>query len=165
MRERHRDEMDKLFHTAKMRTGVIKQQMKSLEQADAQFLEKFTALCRDCIIPTMKDVGEHIKKMGGDYLIEEYQEEQLKRLGEKGKPFLRLTIAVAGRDLMAERARMPSLVFMGDMYRRKISCTLENMRHLSMTDQQVIRLWPIDEVTDDKVEKAIIAYMKILVPE
>jgi len=164
MKEKHKDEIRKLFDTAKMRTGEIKQQLKSVENSDKQFLEKFGILCKDCINPTIKEVGSHIKEMGGDYRVEEFQEEQLRQLGISGMPFLRLTITIPGYDLKTHRGDIPSLIFAGDKHRLKVTCNLENIGHLSVADHQIIRQWAIDEITSDRVEKAIISYMKVLVP-
>lgn len=165
MKEKHKNEVKKLFHTVKMRTGEIKQQLKSIEDADTRFQEKFGILCGDCIMPTIKDVGGHIREMGGDYHVEQYQEEQLRQLGIKGKPFLRLTIAVPGCNLKTDSRNTPNLIFTGDKYRGKVSCKLENVGHLSVAEHQTIRQWAIDEITPDKVEKVIITYMKVLVPD
>jgi hypothetical protein len=164
MKKNHKDEIGRLFQTVKMNKGDIEQQLQLTQESNKGFLEDFRALCRNSIDPTMREIGDHIRASGGDYHIDEFQEEQLKQLGISGMPFIRMTVAFPGNEIVSLGGSNPGLVFAGDKYRRKVICNWENIEHPSGADLQTTRQWAIEEITPDKVEKSIMDFLKVLIP-
>lgn len=164
MKKNHEEEIDGLFKTVKMKKTEIEKQLQSVKESNQHFLNDFRTLCKDSISPTMKEIGNHIKESGGDYQIDEFQEEELRRLNISGMPFIRMTVSFPGIDAISYGGSSPGLVFAGDKYRQKVICNWENVEHPSGADRQTTRQWRIDEITRDKVEKSIMDFLKVLVP-